>query len=135
MAEAVEAEAMAEAEAPPPQSANHPPRGGTGVRLRYDGHLPALSLQDRENSRLILAGKVLLTLHSAVFCKNWHLCGVYWEGCERKRSHVPTPPEVATTVSGLPKATQGEWYTCLHPSGGSPPSPNNPFRYCNEHYR
>ena len=45
------------------------------VRVRYDAHLPALSLWDRENSCSILEGTVLPTLHGAVLCKNWHLCG------------------------------------------------------------
>ena len=46
----------------------------TGGRawVRYNAHLTALSLWDRENLCSILAGMVLLTLHSAVLCKNWH---------------------------------------------------------------
>ena len=37
---------------------NPPPReGGARVRVRYDVHLSALSLQDRENSHSILAGQ------------------------------------------------------------------------------
>ena len=61
------------------------------VRVRYDAHLLALSLQDGKNTRSVLAGTVLLTLHGAVLCKKWHLCGSCWEECEQKRSHIPTP--------------------------------------------
>ena len=50
---------------------------------------------------------VLLNLHDAVLSNNWHLCGVCWEDCKRKHLHVPTPPEVATTVAGTLKADQG----------------------------
>ena len=77
------------------------------VKARYDAHLPYLSLRDGENSRSILEGAVLPTLHSHIICKNWHLYGVCWEDCERKGSHVPTPPEVATTISRLLKVDQG----------------------------
>ena len=48
-------------------------RGSTRVRVRYDTHLPALSLQDRENLRTLLVGAFVPTLHSHVLCKNWHL--------------------------------------------------------------
>ena len=82
--------------------------GDARVLVRYDSHLPALSLRDGESTRSILAGTVLPTLHGAVFCKNWHLCRSCWEDCERKRLHVPTPPEVAKTVAGLLKAARGE---------------------------
>ena len=44
--------------------------------MRYEAHLPDLSLRDGENLSSILVGTVLLTLHSSVLCKNWHLCGV-----------------------------------------------------------
>ena len=84
------------------------PTGDARMWVRYDAHLPALSLWDRENSCYILVGTVLQTLHAAVLCKNWHLCRSCWEDCERHRSHVPTPPEVATTVAGLLKAARGE---------------------------
>ena len=40
------------------------------VQVRYDSHLPILSLLEGENSRSILAGMVLRTLHSAVIFKN-----------------------------------------------------------------
>ena len=78
------------------------------MRVRYDAHLPDLSLQHGKNLRLILAGTVLPNLHGAVLCKNWNLCGACWEDCERKRSHVPNPPEVATTTAGLFKSAWGE---------------------------
>ena len=78
------------------------------MRVRYDSHMPTLSLRDGESTRSILVETVLLTLYGAVICKNWHLCGSCWEDCERHRSHVPTPPEEATTIAGLLKAAQGE---------------------------
>ena len=96
--------------------------GPARVRVRYNAHLPSLSLRGGENSRYILAGAVLPTLHGHVLCKNWHLCGVCWEDCKRKNSHPPNPPEVATTISGLLKVAQGEWQGCLQPSCGNPSS-------------
>ena len=71
------------------------------VRVRYDAHLPSLSLWDGEQTRSILTGAVLPTLRGHVICKNWHMCGVCWEDCERKNSHVPTPPEAANTITDL----------------------------------
>ena len=82
--------------------------GSAKVKVRYDANLPSLSLQDGENSRSILSRAVLPTLHGHVICKNWHLCGVCWEECKCKNSHPPTPPEVATTISGLLKVAQGK---------------------------
>ena len=82
--------------------------GSTQVRARYDAHLPSLSLREGEQTRLILTGAVLPTLHGHVLCKNWHMCGVCWEDCERKNSHVPTPPEAANTIAGLLKVARGE---------------------------
>ena len=78
------------------------------MRMRYDVHLPSQSLRDRENSRFILTGAVLPALRAHVICKNWHMCGVCWEDCERKNSHVPTPPEAANTIAGLLKVARGE---------------------------
>ena len=75
------------------------------VWVRYNAHLSALFLRNRENLCLILAGMNLPTLHGAVLCNNWHLCGACWEDCERKRSHILTPQEVATTIAGLLKAS------------------------------
>ena len=74
---AVVAEAVAPP--PPPQKENPQQRGDTSVWIRYNVHLPALSLWDGENSRSILARTVLLILHGAVLCKKWHLCGSFWE--------------------------------------------------------
>ena len=82
--------------------------GDTRVRVRYNAQLPALSLWDGENSHSILVGTVPLILHGAVICNNWHLCGSFWEECERKRLHIPNPPEVATTVAGILNASRGE---------------------------
>ena len=53
--------------------------GGARVRVRYDLHLPAFSLRDRESTRSILVGMVLPTLHGAVLCKNCQLCRSCWE--------------------------------------------------------
>ena len=66
--------------------------GTTQVKVSYDTQLPSLSLRDGENSRSILAGAVLPTLRGHVLYKNWNLCGVFWEDCKRKKSHVHTPP-------------------------------------------
>ena len=97
------------------------------VRVRYDAHLPALSLQYGENWRYILAGKVFQTLHGSVLCKNWHLCRVHWEDCKLKIPYTPTPPEVATTVAGLIKVVWEEWHACLHYSSGRTSSPRKPY--------
>ena len=78
------------------------------MRVRYDGHLPYLSLRDGEQTWSILTVSGLPTLHGHVICKNWHMCWVCWEDCERKNLHVPTPPEVANTISGLLKVARGE---------------------------
>ena len=77
------------------------------MRARYDAHLPSLSFWDGENSRSILAGEILPTLHSNVLCKNWHLVQVCWEDYESKNSHVPTPPEVTTHIAGLLRMVRG----------------------------
>ena len=61
------------------------------VWVRYDAHLPALSLWDGENSHSILSGAVLQSLHGAVIFKIWYLCGVCWEDCKLKCLHIPTP--------------------------------------------
>ena len=45
--------------------------GDARVRVRYNSHLPDLSLQDGESTRSILVVMVLPTLHGAVLCKNW----------------------------------------------------------------
>ena len=73
------------------------------MQARYEVHLPSLYFRGGENSRSILAGEVLSTLHSHVLCNKSHLCGVCWEDCDRKKLHPPTPPEVATTIAGLLK--------------------------------
>ena len=78
------------------------------VQARYDAHLPALYLWDAENLRTILARTVLPTVQGHVLCKNWHLCGLYWEDCKRKNSHVPTYPDVVATLTGLLKTDRGE---------------------------
>ena len=82
--------------------------GSIRVMVRYDAHLPSLSLQDEENSRSILTGAVLPTLRGHVLFKNWHMCGVCWEDCKRKNSHVPIPPEAETTIAKLLKVDRGE---------------------------
>ena len=82
--------------------------GSTRVRVRYDTHLPSLSLRDGEQTRLILTGAVLSTLCVHVICKNWHMCWVCWEDCKHTNSHVPTPPEAANTIAKLLKVARGE---------------------------
>ena len=81
--------------------------GPAQVQACYDAHLPPLPLRDGENLRSILAGAVLPTLYAHVLYKNWHLCRVCWKECDRKNLHVPTPPEVATNITGLLKVDQG----------------------------
>ena len=76
--------------------------------MRYDTHLPSLSLLDGEQALSILTGAVLPTLRGRVLFKNWHMCGVCWEDCERKKSHVPAPPEAANTIVELLKVAHGE---------------------------
>ena len=54
-------------------------RGGgivitTRVWVRYDRHLPALSIWDEENLRTILTGKFLPIFQGPGLCKNWHMC-------------------------------------------------------------
>ena len=46
------------------------------VRVRYDAHLPALSLRDVKKLRDILSGTVIPTVQGHVICKNWNLCGL-----------------------------------------------------------
>ena len=50
------------------------PGGGARVQARYNAHLPAISLQYRENSRNLLAGNFLPALRGHVICKNFLLC-------------------------------------------------------------
>ena len=76
------------------------------MKVRYDAHLPSMSLRDGENSWSILVGAVFPTLHGHVLCKNCHLCRVCWEDCGDL--HIPTPPEVAITIARLLKVVQGE---------------------------
>ena len=68
------------------------PRGGAAqVRTHYEVHLPSLSFRCGYNLQSILEGAVLPTLHIHVLCKNWHLCGVWWGGCECKNRTSPPP--------------------------------------------
>ena len=65
-------------------------RSAARVQVRYDAHLPTLSLWDRGKVRTILAGTVLPTVHGHIVCKNWHLCRLCWEECEHKtRTFLP----------------------------------------------
>ena len=95
---------------------------GARVRVQYDTHLNALSLQDLEKLCSVLAGKFLPTLHGQFIYKNWHLCGICWDDCKHKNLHIPTPPEVSTTVDRLIKAAWEDWYEYLQPIGGRPSS-------------
>ena len=76
------------------------------VWVCYNAYLPTLSFWYGEHSHSILARMVLLTPYYAVLCKNWILCGVYWEDYKCKRFHVPTLSEAETTIDGLFKAAQ-----------------------------
>ena len=75
--------------------------------MRYDAHLPALYLQGGENSQTLLTWVVLPTIHCNVIFKNWPLCGLCCEGCDRKNLHVPNPPGVVATITGMLKTSQG----------------------------
>ena len=109
VAAAAAADTEAVETAPPTQKENPQPwEEDARLRVRYGARLPTLYQQNGENLCSILAGTVLLTLHGAVICKNWHLCGSFWEVCEQKHSPVPIPPEVTTTVVGLLKESRGE---------------------------
>ena len=68
------------------------PWGDARVWVCYDMHLPALSLQDGENTRTILAGIVLPALHGHVLCKNCHRCGVSREDLD---------PKICTSLSPI----------------------------------
>ena len=68
------------------------PGGDARIQVRYDTHLTALYLWDIDNLMTLLEGTALTSLNVHVICKNWHLCRMCWEECERKNSHVPTPP-------------------------------------------
>ena len=99
-------EVVAVVAAPPPKRENYIPRGGEGDGALQCPHACPIPLGRRE-----------LTYHPggdgtpdpsrSSFCNNWHLCGVFWEDCEHKNLHVPTPPEVVTTFAGTIKAAQG----------------------------
>ena len=68
--------------------------GVARVRVRYNTHLPALSVRERDKSQTLLASTVSPTRYIHVICKIWHLCGGCWEDCKRK-THMslhPPPP-------------------------------------------
>ena len=98
-------------------------RGSARVKVHYEALLPDLSLWDVENSWTQLTRAVFPTIHCYVICKNFHLCGLFWEEFEHKNSHVPTSMDVAYTITGLMKTALGGLCDCLHPSGISPSSP------------
>ena len=99
------------------------------MRVRYAAHLPTLSLRDGENLRSILAGTVLPTLHGAVLCKNWHLCGACWEDCEQKRSHVPNPQRQRQPSLGCLRKPKGNGMRAcsLAAAGRFPPKKPSPI--------
>ena len=99
--------------------------------MSYDAHLPALSLWDGENSYIILAGKVLSTVQGYILCKNWHLCGLCWDDCERKNSHVPTSSDVESTLTRMVKIARREQRLRLQPSNDRMTSPLKPPSYLN----
>ena len=51
---------------------------------------------------------------------------MFWEDCECKNLHPPTPLGVTTTNNGMLKVDQGGWYGCLQPSGRRPYPPPKP---------
>ena len=50
--------------------------GSARVRVRYNADLTALSFWDGDNSRILLAEKVLPNLQGHVMCKNWLFYGL-----------------------------------------------------------
>ena len=78
-----------------------------GVRVCYDVHLTALYLWGGKNLRTILAGKVLPKVQGHILFNNWHLCGLCWEDCECKNSHVTTSLDVAATLTRPLKTARG----------------------------
>ena len=75
------------------------------VRVRYDDHLPDLYLWDKETSRNLLMGEVLPNIHGYIIFKNWHLCGLCWDKCERENLHLPNSRDVVATITGLLKTS------------------------------
>ena len=75
--------------------------------VRYEAHLPALSLWDGEKLITILAGRVLPAVQVNILFKNWHLCGMFWGDCEHKDLHVPTFPDLTAAITGLLKTARG----------------------------
>ena len=75
--------------------------------MRYEAHLPALSLRDGEGLCTILEGTVLPMVQGHIICNNWHLCRMCWEDSERKNAHVPTSPGVTSSITGILKTSQG----------------------------
>ena len=53
---------------------------------------PTLPVPSVWGELAIYSGEAVLpTLHGHVLFNKWHLCGVFWEDCEHKNSHIPTP--------------------------------------------
>ena len=60
------------------------------VWVRYNAHLPALSLQDGDNLQTLLTKMFLPNLHVHILCKNCSLCMVCWGEFKRKtRTSLP----------------------------------------------
>ena len=74
----------------------------------YDTHFPTLSLWDGKKFSTLMEGAVLPTVHVNVISKNWHLCGLFWEECKRKKLHVPTSPDIVSTITSFLKTSRGE---------------------------
>ena len=65
---------------------------------------------------------ILPTLHGYVIFKNWHLCRIFWEDYEHKKSHVTTPSEVAKDITGMLKNPGGiDMSACIPAAAGCPP--------------
>ena len=78
-------------------------RIATRVRVHYEEHLSALSLQEGENVHTILAKTFLPTVQLRVILNNLHLYILFWEYCERQNLHVSTSPNVMAAITGMLK--------------------------------
>ena len=93
----------------------------------YNVHLSSLSFLDRENSWTLLTGLLLHSIYT--FFVITGTCADFVRRTLIKNLHLPTTPEVATTLAGLLKSAWGEWQLHLLPSSGRPDSPTTPPSY------
>ena len=83
------------------------PGGGARLRVQYDTHLPALSLQYRDKFRTLLVGVVLRTFHGHFFVRTSISMICVGINASVKNSHVPTNPDVVATITGMMKTAWG----------------------------